>query len=400
MKAVNLASKPFVNRRPVIRIAFLVWVAAIALAVVNIWSYSDFFRVASNHRARLADLEQEIRIEEEQVASLEKRVNALRLDDGNNKARYLNGLIHQRIFPWSRLFDEIQDVLPKDVYLVGLAPQIEKVEKSKRPRKTPASSSSRSQTSRSQSTRPTTPAPKIPEQTLDRVLLKLEGVARSDEAMLELVDRLYASANFLDPTLSSEKRESRSGLVVFQIEVTYLTRTLPVTLAGGDVVADAAAEGEPDAGEASAASDRLAGEPAGSGGLYGQPGFTPPAGSAPAGSAPAAGGAARDRRAQSRPGFEPETRDTPAGFGSGGAAPGVAAAPGGPATGGRTSSSTRSQQPVQPGFVVQPGFAPAAGNAPSARPQQDGGTVVIPRRSPTSLGASPSSSPRLGAGGG
>lgn len=383
MRAVNLASKPFVNRRPVIRIAFLVWIAAIVLAFVNIWSYGDFFRVASNHRTKLADLEKEIRIEEEQVRSLEKRIAGLKLDDGNTKARYLNGLIHQRIFPWSRLFDEIQDVLPKDVYLVGLAPQIEKLESPKRPRST-TSSRTRNTSTTSNNSRPTGTTKKKPEPTLDRVLLELQGVARSDEAMLELVDRLYASPSFLDPTLSTEKRETRTGLVTFQIQVTYLTGTGSAK-AEGDTATGSAATGAAATGDAEGAvlSDTVAE----GGNLYGQPGFTPPAGGTSSGGTggpgpggPGSGGPGSGPA--SRPGFEPDSR------GGGTSAGGTGA--------GRAGSPTRPAQPGQPGFGVT-----GPGNTNPQRPQDGtGGTVVVPRRSPGALGTAPSSSPRLGAGGG
>lgn len=385
MRAVNLASKPFVNRRPVIRIAFLVWIAAIVLAFVNIWSYGDFFRVASNHRTRLADLEKEIRIEEEQVTSLEKRIAGLKLDDGNTKARYLNGLIHQRIFPWSRLFDEIQDVLPKDVYLVGLAPQIEKLEKSqKRPRtttRTPASNASNS--------RPARTTKKKPEPVLDRVLLELQGVARSEEAMLELVDRLYASPSFLDPTLSTEKRETRTGLVAFHIEVTYLTGTGSVKAEGEAATGDAATgNAAPGDTEVAALPDAVAE----GGNLYGQPGFTPPAGGTGSGGTGGTGSGGTGSGGTgsggtgsgpaSRPGFEPDSR------GGGTSAGGTGA--------GRAGSPTRPAQPGQPGFG-----ATGPGNTNPQRPQDGtGGTVVIPRRSPGALGTAPSSSPRLGASGG
>lgn len=390
MKAVNLASKPFVNRRPVIRIAFLVWIAAIVLAVVNIWSYGDFFRVASDHRARLADLEKEIRIEEEQVKSLEKRIAGLKLDDGNTKARYLNGLIHQRIFPWSRLFDEIQDVLPKDVYLVGLAPQIEKVESQKRSRTTSSANSNRTRntSTASNTSRPARTTKKKAEPALDRVLLELQGFARSDEAMLELVDRLYASPSFLDPTLSSESRDNRSGLVAFQIEVTYLTGT------GSGKAADVAAGGDPAGDEAGNAEGATPSQDPGTGGnLYGQPGFSPPTGTSPG----APGGATQpDRRPASRPGFEPN-------FAGGGTAASGTATSGTGASGtgagviGTGGTAGRGGSPTQPG---QPGFvAPGQNNANPQRPQ-DGGTVVVPRRFPGALGTTPSSSPRLGAGGG
>ena len=389
MKAVNLASKPFVNRRPVLRVAALVWVLGLALLVVNLWRYGDFFRAASGHRSRLADLENEIGIEEEQDASLRRRIEALKLDEDNDKARYLNQLIHQRIFPWSRLFDEIEDVLPKDVYLTGLSPEIEKVELRK---KSSSKTSNRNRTSgKNSQQQPRKDAPKVAEKDLDRVELELAGYARTDEAMLQLIDNLYASPTFLDPELSYERRDKRTALVSFSIKVTYLTRVRSQAAAGEAVAAGNEADAAAAAG-AGGSGELVAGGAGSEGQLYGQPGFTPPAGS------PA-----------TRPGFGPAGTpnsspngafDTNLGGGGnvagGGPASGnrVGAGAAGRAQGGPFNSQNVGGQNGQPTFV-QPGFA-QPGQQPGAA---GGGVVVPPRRSPTPLQVVPSSTPRLRGGG-
>lgn len=397
MRAVNLAAKPFVNRRPVIRIAILVWVLAVGLSVWNVLRYGDFFRTVTSHRSRLADLEKEIGLAEQRANGLRDRIGALQLDDGNGTAVYLNGLIHQRIFPWSRLFDDIEDVLPKDVYLTSLSPQIEKVENTPRRR----SSSSRAGRSRAPK-----PAKVIKEQELDRVELTIDGYSRSEEAMLELVDRLYASPTFLDPELGSESRDPKTGLVNFKIKVTYLTRaklTAPavgqladageggaagsrVAPDGTPLAADVAGwQGEGAASSGSAegggyvpatAAGQLAGDPRTRpdlrqpGGLYGQPGFTPPGGA----------GDAQGRRAagqSTRPGFDTGAGEAPAG------------------AAGRGAAGTRQPGGPQPG-VIQPGFDQYGQPLTGAG---DPDVVVPPRRTPTRLGSTPSATPRLRGGG-
>lgn len=390
MKAVNLATRPFVNRRPVIRVATLVWVLALALSLVNLWRYGDFFRSVAAHRSTLGDLEKEINLTEEQNAGLRRRIEALKLDENNVTALYLNGLIHQRVFPWSRLFDDIEDVLPKDVYLTGLSPEIEKVEAGQRRTATTA----RSAAARNSRKDKAKAAPKVApakEKDLDRVAMTLGGFSRSDEAMLELVDRLYASPTFLDPELAFERR-GKNGLVNFAIRVTYLTRARPAAPEPGALLADGAApsgeagaggelapggaavaggEGgglQPDGAVApSGAAPGAAGS--GGGGLYGQPGWTPPAGA--------------DSRAarQARPGFEPDAGGAAPSDGGGSAAPRTGAA----------GSRTGAGQPevIQPGFpqggVLVPGAAPVAPGR--------GGVVVPPRRTPTGLLPTPSASP-------
>lgn len=382
MRAVNLASKPFVNRRPVIRVAILVWALTIGLIAINFWRYGDFFRVASSQRSRLSDLEKNIRIEEEQVEGLRRRINALDLDVNNGKARYLNGLIHQRIFPWSRLFDEIEALLPKDVYLSGLAPQIEEVEKTQQRRKTTTRRTGKSRAK-------VKSVQRVPEKVLDQVELELVGSARSEEALLELVDRLYASPTFLEPVLSYERREERTGLVSFKIDVIYLTRASNASdsaTAGGAEAelssadrfgagSDAAGDGasprgarEITGGRRSSGGDAAGGDAAGgnaAGTLYGQSGFPAPQGPA----------------------------DRP-GFGSAGGA----VDPNQPSAGGRNSSPSPSRQGVTPRGTNQRGSGLAQPGLAQPGSAQPGSIVVPPRRSPGALQPVQSSSPRLGGG--
>ncbi len=67
MKTVNLAAKPFVNRRPVIRVAALVWVlGARPLGLSTCGATAIFSAPSRQHRSKLADLESEIGVTEEQ----------------------------------------------------------------------------------------------------------------------------------------------------------------------------------------------------------------------------------------------------------------------------------------------------------------------------------------------
>lgn len=389
MRAVNLASKPFVNRRPVIRVAGLVWVLAIGLAAVNVWRYGDFFRTATSHRSRLADLETAIAGEQQRNGALREKIGALKLDEENSTANYLNGLIHQRVFPWSRLFDDIEDVLPKDVYLTGLSPQIQKVEKVQI---RTSSRASRARTGRTP--QPRRPPKVVPEKDIDRVAMTIAGYSRSDEAMLDLVDRLYASPTFLDPVLAGEKRDPQTGLVSFSISVIYLTRAklaepvavgalaqagaesggaegggLEGTLAEG-VVAGESGDGAVPGSLAGreAAGREAAGREAGPGGLYGQPGFAAP------GAAPSAGDGSRP---VTRPGFD---------AGTGGAAPDARGAGDRRSGAGQRGDST----------ILQPGFSNPDLRQPGAAP---GEVVVPPRRPPGRLLPSVSATPGLRGGG-
>ncbi len=43
-----------------------------------------------------------------------------------NRAQFLNNLIEQRTFPWTRMFADLERILPPGVRVVSIAPQMDK----------------------------------------------------------------------------------------------------------------------------------------------------------------------------------------------------------------------------------------------------------------------------------
>ena len=64
VRVVNLAKKPFVNRRPVIRTAGALWVIGLILLGTNLALYSSHWRGTADNRTRLSEAEQALREEE------------------------------------------------------------------------------------------------------------------------------------------------------------------------------------------------------------------------------------------------------------------------------------------------------------------------------------------------
>ncbi|HVS63009.1 MAG TPA: hypothetical protein VMT85_05820 [Thermoanaerobaculia bacterium] len=190
---LNLSRSPFVNRRPVRRLTMALWVAASVLLVVNvllIWSHRSG---SVEGRAELARVRAAAAREVELGRLLRDELGSLRLSDQNAHVDFLNQRIAQRAFPWSRLFDQLVEVLPRGVRLRSLFPGIG-AEESRR--------------SRSRRT------------VLDaRVRLSISAQAEDGEAMLELIDRLFAHPAFDRPNLI---RETGDGSTVgFQLDVLY-----------------------------------------------------------------------------------------------------------------------------------------------------------------------------------
>lgn len=195
-RALNLASRPFVNRRPVVRLAILLWVAGGLLLAGNVWLYWDFLVGRGDVHARRAEVEAALGTEEERIAALEEELASFDLAAQNRQVSYLNRRIARRQFSWSLLFDEIEEVLPRDVRIERLSPAT-------------AEGGPRRSARRQQE-----------EAALDEVLLRIDAHSKSDEAILELVDALWNDPAFERPNLIQQV-EAEGGVIRFQLETIY-----------------------------------------------------------------------------------------------------------------------------------------------------------------------------------
>jgi Tfp pilus assembly protein PilN len=199
--SMNLARRPFVNARPVARLGILLWVAGgilLAINVVSIWSY---LAGSAEKRAAIARAEATVAEESRRIAALESELGSMDLEQQNEQAAFLNRRIADRTFAWSRLFDDLAEVLPLDVRVNDLSPlgvEGERAQRSgaRRARRAPES---------------------------DGFPLRIGGVARDGEVLLQFVDNLFAHPAFANPDLASEAREGTD--LRFDVSVTY--RPLP-----------------------------------------------------------------------------------------------------------------------------------------------------------------------------
>jgi Fimbrial assembly protein (PilN) len=198
---IDLSARPFVNRRPVVRLSLLLWLVGVLLLAGNIWLYWDFIAGRGNLHSRLRDVNEKIAIEERRISSLSGELASFDLAAQNGQVTYLNRRIGQRRFSWSGLFDELSDLLPRDVRLTSLAPSAE--------------GDGRGRNRRTQQTDWT---------GTGRVELAIDAQARNDQAILDFVDALFADPRFERPNLT-QQRESAPGAIDFNLRVYYLAGT-------------------------------------------------------------------------------------------------------------------------------------------------------------------------------
>ncbi|MEE9561592.1 MAG: PilN domain-containing protein [Thermoanaerobaculia bacterium] len=205
---LNLAREPFVNLRPIRRLTWILWVIATLLLTANTVFYWRYFSGQEHRTDLLEELEAGIVREQAEIARLEQELDGLDLDGQNQQTVFLNSRISQRIFSWSHLFDRLAEVLPEDVHLNRVSPRIDWSGSAGRSGKSTAAAD-------------------------ERVHLGVTGVAKSDTALLALVDGLFSHPSFVRPDLSREARKSQQQFD-FSLDVIYLPGRSPRPVAAVD----------------------------------------------------------------------------------------------------------------------------------------------------------------------
>jgi len=204
--AVNLASRPFANTRPLRRVAALLWlVGAVLAVVVGLLYWRSFFGIEGG-REKIAAVDRSLEAERRRLAAAEQALAGMDLKRQNVEAAYLEARLRERTFPWSALFEHLAQVLPRHVRLTSLAPSAGDPRGDRSARRG-AEGLLRSRRLASMA-------------ATGRVYLQMSGVATDDEALTNLLDRLFASQWFANPSLPNERREN--GHLAFSLGVGYL----------------------------------------------------------------------------------------------------------------------------------------------------------------------------------
>ena len=201
---LNLARRPFLNTRPVVRVSLLLWALGLLLLLGNVSRFVSFRASSADKRAQIDRGDVEIMRQEQVSRRLQTQLDSFDLEQENQRVDFLNRKIQERTFSWSALLDRIAERLPNDVRLNRLTPVTgEKTEK---------------EIQRARATARRNGAP-------DQVPLMITGEARNTTALEAFTDRLYKPPFNYPNTAREEVQEN--GLVKFELSVQY--RPVPGT---------------------------------------------------------------------------------------------------------------------------------------------------------------------------
>jgi type IV pilus assembly protein PilN len=119
---INLATRPFVNYRPFLvgtgLAVFLAVGVTVGLAIASAHAWQE----RTTARTRIGELKER----HHQLTEQQREVEATLLDPNTQRrlerVRFLNQMIQRKVFPWTHLFFDLQEMLPGDARILSLAP--------------------------------------------------------------------------------------------------------------------------------------------------------------------------------------------------------------------------------------------------------------------------------------
>jgi Tfp pilus assembly protein PilN len=124
MLRTNLSTRPFYNERAV---QIVLGAVIVLIAVLTGFNIVEVVRLTASQRtlgAHAVESEREAARLLTEAAAVRAQINAKELETVASAAREANGIIDQRAFSWSGLFDQLEQTLPDDVRIIGVAPSV------------------------------------------------------------------------------------------------------------------------------------------------------------------------------------------------------------------------------------------------------------------------------------
>jgi type IV pilus assembly protein PilN len=189
---INLATKPYQDvRRILVQWGGLV-VALAVCTVVLIWIAVSSWRENRVVSSKITGLRSEIAALDKQHSDAVAMLTAPQNTAVVDTSKFLNGLIARKSFSWTRVFMQLEQIMPPRLHIVSILPVLQ------------------------------------PQTNTMEVHLTVAGTSR--DAALELVKRLEQSSSFRDARISEEseiKEKTGTDTIAFKLTAVYVPQTTP-----------------------------------------------------------------------------------------------------------------------------------------------------------------------------
>ena len=207
--ALNLSTNPFRNRRRFYVLAGTGGTILVALTILLVALFVRNYRSERGLSRQIGLLRQEqakLGAEQKRVEEILQRPDVVDLME---RSEFLNSLIHQKAVSWTRIFMDLEKLMPERVQVVSLHPVVRGAGKE----------GGAGKGGKESRVAGALPPPKGPLE-MD---LQMTVAAENTTGLLELLRRMEKSGNFREPVLSRENPPQMQGSDnLFQLQMSVL----------------------------------------------------------------------------------------------------------------------------------------------------------------------------------
>ena len=120
---INLATRPYEDAREFwARWGTSVGLLLLATLLLVGWSVRSWMN-AGRDRQNIAQLQQQIADRDQERAAAQTFLDKPENRSTRDQSQFLNGLIQRKAFSWTRVFEELERVVPPNLHVVSLQPE-------------------------------------------------------------------------------------------------------------------------------------------------------------------------------------------------------------------------------------------------------------------------------------
>ena len=179
---INLATRPYEDARrfwvqwgSILSVVGLLTLILVFMALSGLWS-------ASNDRKTIRSYQKEIAERDSERAQAEAFLNLPANRSTRDRSQFLNELIRRKSFSWTKVFEDLERIMPPRVHLVSIHPELNED---------------------------------------NQLAIKMQVAGDSRERALDLVRRMESSPHFQQTKIDSESQQAQNEGVSLDITAVY-----------------------------------------------------------------------------------------------------------------------------------------------------------------------------------
>ena len=122
----NLATEPLENNRRFIAGSGLLGIVTLVALLLLSLHVVQMRRSNATMRAEISRVQSQIVGLQQQQEVLRQQFKAPQTVEAMKRSQFLNGLIEQRAFPWTKMFADLGRILPAGVRVISISPEMDK----------------------------------------------------------------------------------------------------------------------------------------------------------------------------------------------------------------------------------------------------------------------------------